>query len=75
MLNWFSEELKILFIEIIVHQMFCRSQGKKKGMKQQKNINHSLYVDSREKWRRLKIECPFTCKRVGVSYSGDTDWQ
>lgn len=28
MLNWFSDKLKILFIEIIVHQMSCRSQKK-----------------------------------------------
>lgn len=46
MLNCFPEELKILFIELLVHHISCGSQ--KKNMKQHKNINYSLCVDSRK---------------------------
>lgn len=72
MFNWFSEESKILSIEILVHQMSCGSQKKKHEAAEKYKLQ---FVLIQEKMENLKIKCPFTCKRVGVSYSRDSDWQ
>lgn len=62
MFNWFSEESKILSIEILVHQMSCRSQEKKHEAAEKYKLQ---FVLIQEKNGKFKNRMPIYMQKSG----------